>query len=242
MHCMLGLDIWACSTFGGWCGQCASVKPTQPDKWSLEWTASLPPATIFLNFENEVIEATKAVISVQCIPFPQPPSSNTNSSGPPKKEIVREPTAFSAPISTVHHARSNQLHSNLIATISISNTNINANSVHGKPTHISSAINPINSLSQLSVQSQPLPLSPMKPPLASVALQPILFPIQAEPCPGRRIRSGHNLRLINTVSRTKVKGVGRGGNSEYHLHYTLYTHAQRVWINTHRIHWMYSVK
>ena len=88
------------------------------------------------------------------------------------------------------------------------------------------------SLSFLSNIS-PTPFPPIYKPLASVALQPILFPIQAEPCPGRRIRSGHNLRLINTVSRTKVKGVGRRGNSEYHsLHYTLYTHAQRVWINT----------
>ena len=68
-------------------------EPTQLDKWSLECL----PQTIFLNFENEVIEATKAVISVlhrPMCPISRTPTTNTNSSGPPKKENVREATAF----------------------------------------------------------------------------------------------------------------------------------------------------
>ena len=74
-------------------------EPTQLDKWSLEWTSPPPasPQTIFLNFENEVIEATKAVISVlhrPMCPISRTPTTNTNSSGPPKKENVRGATAF----------------------------------------------------------------------------------------------------------------------------------------------------
>ena len=45
-----------------------------------------PLRTIFLNFENEVIEATKAAISVlqrQCVPFPeQSRSINPRALGP----------------------------------------------------------------------------------------------------------------------------------------------------------------
>ena len=54
-----------------------------------EQEGSPPPSplrTIFLNFENEVIEATKAAISVlqrQCVPFPeQSRSINPRALGP----------------------------------------------------------------------------------------------------------------------------------------------------------------
>ena len=82
-----------------WCGQCATGN--RPNLTNGAWSGPPPPAspqTIFLNFENEVIEATKAVISVlhrPMCPISRTPTTNTNSSGPPKKENVRGATAFS---------------------------------------------------------------------------------------------------------------------------------------------------
>ena len=79
---------WACCTIGG-CGR-ATVSHTHLTNGP--WRAGglplpLPPLrTIFLNFENEVIEATKAAISVlqrQCVPFPeQSRSINPRALGP----------------------------------------------------------------------------------------------------------------------------------------------------------------
>ena len=95
--------------------------------------------------------------------------------------------------------------------------NLKASSGPGKPTQVASALKPIK-LSQLSAQY----------------METSSNPIQADPCSGGRIRR-HNLRLINTVSRTKVKGVGRrGGNSEYQsLHYTLFNQIVNV---SHSVH------
>ena len=94
--------------------------------------------------------------------------------------------------------------------------NLNASSGPGKPSQVASALKPIK-LSQLSAQYM------------ETTSQWLSNPIQADPCSGGRIRR-HNLRLINTVSRTKVKGVGRrGGNSEYQsLHYTLFNQIVNV--------------